>query len=54
MPVVRLPDRKDLLGYLNGELQTSDKIDKSAPIEISRRPAPGEIIMVFNVFNWIN
>ena len=43
VPVVRLPDRKDLLAYLNGEIQTSTNIDKSAPIEISVRvTAPGK------------
>ncbi|KAL5012136.1 hypothetical protein ScPMuIL_010687 [Solemya velum] len=34
VPVVRRPDRKDLLSYLNGENQTSASIDKSAPLEI--------------------
>ncbi|XP_013777733.1 parafibromin-like [Limulus polyphemus] len=34
IPVVRRPDRKDLLAYLNGETATSGNIDKSAPIEI--------------------
>jgi parafibromin len=32
--VVRRPDRKDLLAYLNGETATSLNIDKSAPLEI--------------------
>ncbi|KAK7094725.1 parafibromin-like [Littorina saxatilis] len=36
--VVRRPDRKDLLAYLNGETTTSASIDKSAPLEISQRP----------------
>ncbi|XP_041369422.1 parafibromin-like [Gigantopelta aegis] len=36
--VVRRPDRKDLLSYLNGETTTSSSIDKSAPLEISQRP----------------
>lgn len=36
--VVRRPDRKDLLAYLNGETNTSASIDKSAPLEISQRP----------------
>ncbi|XP_050389977.1 parafibromin [Patella vulgata] len=36
--VVRRPDRKDLLAYLNGEIATSANIDKSAPLEISQRP----------------
>ncbi|XP_015112093.1 parafibromin [Diachasma alloeum] len=34
IPVVRRPDRKDLLAYLNGETATSLAIDKSAPLEI--------------------
>ena len=34
IPVVRRPDRKDLLAYLNGENATSTAIDKAAPIEI--------------------
>ncbi|GLH14067.1 Parafibromin [Gryllus bimaculatus] len=34
IPVVRRPDRKDLLAYLNGETATSASIDKSAPLEI--------------------
>ena len=39
MPVVRHPDRKDILAYLNGETSTSSNIDKSAPLEISlQRP----------------
>ncbi|GAB1597652.1 parafibromin-like [Argonauta hians] len=37
--VVRRPDRKDLLAFLNGEISTSTSIDKSAPLEISiQRP----------------
>ncbi|XP_005088839.1 parafibromin [Aplysia californica] len=36
--VVRRPDRKDLLAYLNGETATASSIDKSAPLEISQRP----------------
>lgn len=32
--VVRRPDRKDLLAYLNGETTASASIDKAAPIEI--------------------
>lgn len=39
VPVVRRPDRKDLLAYLTGEIQSSASIDKSAPLEISlQRP----------------
>ncbi|XP_046995367.1 parafibromin [Schistocerca americana] len=34
IPVVRRPDRKDLLAYLNGETASSANIDKSAPLEI--------------------
>jgi len=34
IPVVRRPDRKELLAYLNGETATSTAIDKSAPMEI--------------------
>ncbi|XP_067893811.1 parafibromin [Heterodontus francisci] len=34
IPVVRRPDRKDLLSYLNGETSTSASIDRSAPLEI--------------------
>lgn len=42
MPVVRRPDRKDLLAYLNGETASSANIDKSAPLEIPlQRPAQG-------------
>ncbi|CAK8675106.1 parafibromin-like [Clavelina lepadiformis] len=39
IPVVRRPDRKDLLAYLNGEIATSNNIDKSAPLDITlQRP----------------
>ncbi|KAI4885505.1 hypothetical protein NFI96_033719 [Prochilodus magdalenae] len=39
IPVVRRPDRKDLLSYLNGESSSSTSIDRSAPIEIGlQRP----------------
>ncbi|KAJ8932914.1 hypothetical protein NQ318_002864 [Aromia moschata] len=34
MPVVRRPDRKDLLAYLNGEIADCPSIDKSALLEI--------------------
>ncbi|CAN8019284.1 unnamed protein product, partial [Ixodes persulcatus] len=34
IPVVRRPDRKDILAYLNGETATSANIDRSAPMEI--------------------
>lgn len=40
IPVVRRPDRKDLLSYLSGEIATSSNIDKSAPLEITmQRPS---------------
>ena len=43
VPVVRRPDRKDLLAYLNGETVASSSIDKSAPLEISlQRPTQCE------------
>ena len=49
IPVVRLPDRKDLLAYLNGETTQSSAIDKSAPLEISlQRPKQGKK-MVFQI-----
>ncbi|XP_066935260.1 parafibromin-like [Clytia hemisphaerica] len=43
VPVVRFPDRKDLLAYLNGEKDQSANVDKSAPLElpISRTTAIG-------------
>lgn len=34
IPVVRRPDRKELLAYLNGETASCAAIDKSAPLEI--------------------
>lgn len=34
IPVVRLPDRKGLLSYLNGETDTASSIDKSVPLEM--------------------
>ena len=34
IPVVRRPDTKELLSYLNGETSTAAAIDKSAPLEI--------------------
>ncbi|GLV44035.1 hyrax [Carabus blaptoides fortunei] len=34
IPVVRRPDRKELLAYLNGETASCSAIDKSAPLEI--------------------
>ncbi|XP_051984420.1 parafibromin [Xyrauchen texanus] len=39
IPVVRRPDRKDLLSYLNGESSSSTSIDRSAPIEIGLQRA---------------
>uniref|UniRef100_A0A8C4SJF6 Parafibromin n=1 Tax=Erpetoichthys calabaricus TaxID=27687 RepID=A0A8C4SJF6_ERPCA len=45
IPVVRRPDRKDLLAYLNGESSTSASIDRSAPIEIGlQRPTQGMLL----------
>lgn len=39
VPVVRLPDRKDLLAYLKGESNSAPNIDRAAPVDISlRRP----------------
>jgi len=34
VPIVRRPDRKDLLAYLRGETQAAASIDKSAPLEM--------------------
>jgi len=34
VPIVRRPDRKDLLAYLRGETQAAPSIDKSAPLEM--------------------
>lgn len=34
IPIVRRPDRKDLLAYLKGETSTATSIDKSAPLEM--------------------
>ncbi|KAB0793360.1 hypothetical protein PPYR_12980 [Photinus pyralis] len=34
IPVVRRPDRKELLAYLNGETASCPSIDKSAPLEL--------------------
>jgi len=34
VPIVRRPDRKDLLAYLRGETVSSTSIDKSAPLEM--------------------
>lgn len=47
VPVVRRPDRKDLLAFLNGETTNSASIDKSAPLEISlQRPTQGEFVLL--------
>uniref|UniRef100_A0A8D3DZ62 Parafibromin n=1 Tax=Scophthalmus maximus TaxID=52904 RepID=A0A8D3DZ62_SCOMX len=44
IPVVRRPDRKGLLSYLNGDSSTSTSIDRSAPIEIGlQRPTQGNV-----------
>ena len=45
--MIRRPDRKDLLAYLNGETTTSASIDKSAPLEISQRPTQGNTHLMF-------
>lgn len=34
VPVVRFPDRKDLLAFLNGDKETTPSIDKSTPLEL--------------------
>ncbi|CAK9291760.1 unnamed protein product [Gordionus sp. m RMFG-2023] len=34
IPVVRRPDRRELLAYLNAEITTSNSIDRSAPLEL--------------------
>ena len=34
IPIVRRPDRKDLLAYLKGETSSCNSIDKSAPLEM--------------------
>ncbi|XP_046844194.1 parafibromin-like [Xenia sp. Carnegie-2017] len=40
IPVIRLPDKKALLSYLNGETETSSSIDKSVPLELpTQRPS---------------
>ncbi|CAI8022875.1 Parafibromin [Geodia barretti] len=39
IPVIKFPDRRDLLKYLNGELDTSPSIDKSVHLEMGM-PAP--------------
>ena len=39
--VVSRPDRRELLSYLDGEIETSSSIDKNAPLEIAmQRPQP--------------
>ena len=41
MSVVTRPDRRDLLSYLDGEIETTPSIDKNAPLEIAmQRPQP--------------
>lgn len=34
---MRLPDRRDLLNYLNGTLDTTASIDRTVPVDISAR-----------------
>lgn len=39
--MVSRPDRRDLLQYLDGEVETTPSIDKNAPLEITmQRPLP--------------
>ncbi|XP_054577347.1 parafibromin-like [Eptesicus fuscus] len=43
IPVVRRPDRKDLLAYLSGEASRSASIDRGAPAELGlQRSTPGK------------
>lgn len=42
IPVVRRPDRKELLAYLNGDTLTCSAIDKSAPLEL-----PTQVSFIF-------
>lgn len=63
LPVVRLPDRRDLLAYLKGETTTAPNIDRAAPVDISLRRAVakhvdshmhirrGELCSIY--FSWI-
>ncbi|VDP94776.1 unnamed protein product [Echinostoma caproni] len=37
VPAVLLPDRRDLLAYLTGEINTAPSIDRAAPVDISLR-----------------
>ncbi|KAM7538457.1 hypothetical protein Aperf_G00000066248 [Anoplocephala perfoliata] len=37
IPVVRLPDRRELLNYLNGSSNTATNIDRTVPVDISLR-----------------
>uniref|UniRef100_A0A6I8SHN5 Parafibromin n=1 Tax=Xenopus tropicalis TaxID=8364 RepID=A0A6I8SHN5_XENTR len=56
IPVVRRPDRKDLLAYLNGETSSSASIDRSAPLEIGlQRSSQGMCIGTFmsSLFSWM-
>lgn len=34
IPVIKFPDRRGLLSYLNGDLETTPSIDRSAPLEM--------------------
>lgn len=43
IPVVRRPDRKNLLSYLRGEIQTTPEIDRNAPIPATLRLPVSEI-----------
>lgn len=43
IPVVRRPDRKDLLAYLSGEASTCASIDRGAPAQLGLQPSsPGK------------
>jgi parafibromin len=40
VPVVRMPDRRELLQYLNGEIESTASINRSAPLEVPQQPPP--------------
>lgn len=46
IPVVRRPDRKELLAYLNGETASCPAIDKSAPLELPTQVGLNVLIKV--------
>lgn len=37
--MVRLPDRRELLNYLNGDATTAANIDRTVPVDITIRRA---------------